>query len=230
MLEQSPHTPLFLARSQPFSCWLKREGPRAPEKARVSWAKWGHSGASRKYSDSWHPHTGLPCHVSCGCPLSPQHWQRHLTWACPTGASFTSPSHCEYRPHLATSLQALALCPAGCLHTWPMAQPLYRPLGPTLLSQLHPDTQQLSRNSSASFLSRVQRGCCACLPGGLGKPRAQTNDDNHGRGERAVHTDAQRGGTSYFLSPILCFREHSPCLLFFSSSCPSFLILVSTEG
>lgn len=105
-----PHTPLFLARSQPFSCWLKREGPQAPEKARVSGAKWGHSEASRKYSDSWHPHTGLPCRVSRGCPLSPQHWQQHLTWACPTGASFTSPSHCEYRPRLATSLQASALC------------------------------------------------------------------------------------------------------------------------
>lgn len=45
-----------------------------------------------------------------------------------------------------------------------------------------------------------------------------------------MHTDAQRGGTSYFLSPILCFREHSPCLLFFPSSRPSFLIPVSTEG
>lgn len=144
----------------------------------MSGAKWGLSEASRKYSDSWHPHTGLPCRVSRGCPLSPQHWQQHLTWACPTGASFTSPSHCEYWPRLATSLQASALCLScwlsACLAAWPIAQPRHRPLGPALLSQPRPDAQQLSRNSSASFLSRVQRGCCACLPGGLGKPRAQT--------------------------------------------------------
>ncbi|KAM5175922.1 solute carrier family 35 member C2 isoform 2-T3 [Callospermophilus lateralis] len=37
------------------------------------------------------------CHLSPGRPLSPQHWQQHLTWACPTGASSTSPSRCEYR-------------------------------------------------------------------------------------------------------------------------------------
>lgn len=38
--------------------------------------------------------------------MSPQHWPQRWMWACPTGASSTSPSRCE-------SWAPLAVCPAG---------------------------------------------------------------------------------------------------------------------
>lgn len=44
--------------------------------------------------------------VSHRCPVSPQHWPQRWMWACPTGASSTSPSRCE-------SWAPLAVCPAG---------------------------------------------------------------------------------------------------------------------
>lgn len=37
-----------------------------------------------------------PGGVSHACPMSPQLWLRRWMWACPTGASSTSPSRCEY--------------------------------------------------------------------------------------------------------------------------------------
>lgn len=156
-------------------------------------------------------------------------------WACPTGASSTSPSHCECRAWPPPF--RLLLCLSGWFSTR-VGQLLHPLWDQPLLSRLLPDIQPLSRKPPASSGSRVQRGSCACMPGIPGKPGARTEWRQLWQGGRALtscsapsctvgtqlHSGPGAPFTSY-LSVLQRVQSLPSLFLLFSSV----LILVSTE-
>lgn len=170
-----------------------------------------------------------------GCPLSPQHWQQHLMWACPTGAFSTSPSHCEYWSH--PSPPSRLTCPVQLAVYVASSGPSTPPLSGTspccpLAPPLYPAALQEAQ------CREIQ---CTCLPGSKGKPGHGTAVivclAGVGRGLRVLGvrgagsredqawsvTGACQSLAKPQSAPMSCFREYSPlslCLNFLHPSLP----------
>lgn len=117
------------------------------------------------------PHACQPAALA-GCPLSPQHWQQHWMWACPTGAFSTSPCRCEYWPHPLPATQAKLTCSvqlAVCLASNGPTTPSVSGTGPCPPSApcWHPAALHAASSSSEA---QCRERCCTCLPGSQGKP------------------------------------------------------------
>lgn len=174
------------------------------------------------------PHACQPAALA-GCPLSPQHWQQHWMWACPTGAFSTSPCRCEYWPHPLPATQAKLTCSvqlAVCLASNGPTTPSVSGTGPCPPSApcWHPAALHAA-SSSSEAQCRERR--CTCLPGSQGKPGNWTEQSQllvgWDRGwrragsrvedqtvERCLSEPSRSAVTA--LTP--CFRECSPSCLF----------------
>lgn len=142
---------------------------------------------------------------SRGCPLSPQHWQRRLTWACPTGASSTSPSHCEWRHahpsparsgSLSSSWLGAHLTDKPATGLWDQPSLAAAPRHPAALQKL------------ASLSPKLCTQGTRCLPGGRGGQGSARGGagvaQETGRGGRQCAQPREGGRDSDFLSLTLC--------------------------
>ena len=158
------------------------------------------------------------------CPVGPvslQHWQRRLTWACPTGASSTSPSHCEYRPR---PPPPWGLIPAACLCARPTGQPSHCPLGPNPLALSAPPWHPAAHLEVASLCSKPGTEGVLCLParrpgeawGSDGMVTGQRRKGHRGAGGTVISClrfcTSANTVSAFSLSPLLSFFPPHPGL------------------